>query len=116
MKKILFLLMVVIVVGNAQNNVKTPDTKNFQASYTAAGTDTITQANMKYFVGLVFNTVVASESVYVKQGADTLAKIVFTASPPVLPFTVTYNCRVDSVFSIIRKKASDITVIYRKDY
>lgn len=125
MRNILIFLTLFLCVSLAQSqtSVRTENSSNqFDRSY-AAGIDTMftvsstLNPNGGFLHAISFNKVVASDSLYVVVGtADTLAEIVFTASPPVLPFTVFYDCHVDSTLRIIHKKTSDYTVSFRTRY
>ena len=99
----------------AQVAVRTEGPSGLKKHIHIAKTDTVTDA--KFFVGLTVNTSVAADSIIIRSGtvADTVAIIVFGASPPAYPFYVQYGVKVDSLVTI-KKKGSDITLIYRTGY
>lgn len=99
----------------AQQSIRTEAASGLYLNKAAAGTDTLTSA--KYVVGIVFNTIVASDTVELKNGTASVAKIIFTSSPPVYPIYIPYGIRVDSAtVTIVRAKATNLTVIYRIGY
>jgi len=68
-------------------------------------------------VGIVFNTVAASDTIELKNGSASIGKIIFGATPPTQPFFVQYGTRVDSaIVTFVRAKGSNVTVIYRRGY
>ena len=126
---IILAVLLVSVIGYGQVAVKTEDVSNLQHHISAATTgDTLSTTTttrfdkVAYIERITWNTVVASDTLYLVQGtnvsgADTLAKVVFTASPPVLPFSVEYGFKIDSTYVyVIQKKASHVSIVYRKIY
>lgn len=66
-----------------------------------------------YLVSITFNTTIASDTTQIFNGLGSVGKIITTASPPVLPYTVFYNVRLDTSLVITKTAASNITLAYR---
>jgi len=109
-----------------QQAVRTESASNLYANYTTAVTDTIfTKAtkplgsNIRHdnvtgqIVRIVFNTITASDTIQIKNGSGSVGQVVFGLTPPAYPLAIDFDTRVDTSLVVIKKKTSDITVIYR---
>lgn len=116
MKRTVFLLLFIPMLLAAQN-VTTETTRNrFTHHDGPASTDTISTTSrvVKFLVGVVINTSVASDSIYICQSTDTIAVIRLGSTAPANPIFVPYHVVIDSPFVIIsRIKTSDVTSIWR---
>lgn len=127
MKRILFAIVAATVMfaasADAQLGRRYLQEGSDYYSYhhiTGATTDTLSwTTGYKYgdgiLVGVVFNTIVAQDTLIIRQGVDTLLKVIFGASSPDQPISIPYMIALDpdSTISIIQKKTSDVGIIYR---
>lgn len=118
MKRILFLLVVCSSFAVSQVAVKTEvASQRYWHSSAATTGDTLTYSTLNTtgrFLGtVVINTAVSQDTIIFKNGTGTVATIIFTSSPPVIPLSLEYNVRCDTSLILIKKKASDITIGWR---
>lgn len=116
MKKLIFLFCGFFIWQSALSQTRTENVRNqIKNSTGTASTDSLstTSGAVSYLVSVTVNTAIASDSIYVKQGAGQIAKIIFGATPPG-PFTLFFNTRIDSSYvTIQRLKTSDVTATFR---
>jgi len=123
MKHIALLCAVLMFASSlafSQAAVRTETASNRYLRSRTSGTQRIdTVASAKFFVGILFNLVTASDTVVVCSGAsanrDTLGIIAFGSSPATNPFFLPINVRVDTLWAR-HAKAGDILYIYRQTY
>jgi hypothetical protein len=128
MRKLIMLIAVIAtfaVTAEAQTvtavpyavGTRTEATFNHAINLKTTAIDTTLTVTGKYLVGILVGTNIASDSIIVKEGSATLSTMVFGSTASNTPIWIPLNCAIDSAsFSVFKAKASDITVIYRKNY
>jgi hypothetical protein len=114
MKKLIFIFPLLACMAFGQLGVRTENASNsFYHKKTLTALDTVLTRSSAtgtagYLVGVVFNHTVASDTLILLTGIDTIGVITTAASGnPVYPFYVPYGCKLDSLFRI--RKASIAT-------
>ncbi|MBE3139917.1 MAG: hypothetical protein IMZ53_04945, partial [Thermoplasmata archaeon] len=114
MKKILWIFLLVLipilVTAQTSNTYWRADTAVTSKTLYTNGTSSVVGG---WLDRISFGVCVASDTVIIRNGVDTVANIILGSTAPA-PFTIQYGCRLDTSLIIIKKKTSDITVIYGK--
>ena len=120
MKRILILALLCLFafsIALAQTGTVDPNRTNSWKNYTAATTgDTVTsrdaKGNTPYLVSLVFNTNVGSDTVIIKDATRTVLTLIHPSTAPAA-FTLPVNALLDTSLILVKKKTSNVTLIYR---
>ena len=136
MKRIIGLIIALILLvwhsGYGQNNVRTEYASDRYKRYFVSTTgdtlftiDTTHKAGtsiqsagigvLGHIIRLSIGTPIASDTIILKNGADTLYKLIEPASAPFV-YNAEIDARADSSLIFIQKKSSGTTVVYRLRY
>jgi len=111
---VLFALLCLCATIYAQQSAFTENAYNKYKHYNTAGVDSfITTANTAFLVSLTFNTCVASDTVIIRNGLDTVAAVKWGATAPTA-FTLFYNTQLDTSLIVTRKGTTDFLLTYRR--
>jgi hypothetical protein len=128
MRIFIFVLLLVLVpiTTYGQVSVKTQDASNlyyrkifatagdtiFQKAAAVSGTAVRFSGVTGFVVGVLVGTPLASDSIFIKNGKDTVTQITMPASG-LSPYYIPIGARLDTSLIMIKKTTSNVTIIYR---